>query len=140
MSLRARKAGLRSHRRNTNAVVELTPLIDIVFQLLIFFLLTATFQNNPSLKVDLPKAKSTDVSQDPKGVVVVVSPEGTFEVDNKRVDERELELRLCTAAQEDPATKLRVKADRTTQHQYVVQVMDLARRCGLKGMDIVTGR
>lgn len=121
-------------------MVELTPLIDIVFQLLIFFLLTATFQNNPSFKVKLPKAKNQDVSQEPKSVVVVIGSDGTYEVDGKIVDARELEMRLCVAAQEDPTTGVNVKGDAESQLKYAVEVMDLAKRCGLEKLGIVHGR
>ena len=60
MSLRDRGTNLRSRRRNQGAIVELTPLIDITFQLLIFFLLTATFQEDSSIDVDLARAKNQD--------------------------------------------------------------------------------
>lgn len=120
--------------------MELTPLIDIVFQLLIFFLLTATFQNNPSFKVKLPKAKNTDVSQEPKSVVVVIGEDGKFEVDKKVVELRELEMRLCAAAQQDEATAVNIKADSQTAHQYVVTVMDIAKGCGLSKLGILHGR
>jgi biopolymer transport protein ExbD len=141
VSLRQRSSGLRgSRRKGGQAVVELTPLIDIVFQLLIFFLLTATFQNNPSFKVKLPKAKNQDVSQEPKAVTVVIGQDGTFEVDGKVVDSRELEMRLCVAAQEDPTTGVNVKADAESQMQYAVQVMDLAKTCGMEKLGIVNAR
>lgn len=120
--------------------MELTPLIDIVFQLLIFFLLTATFQNNPSFRVKLPKAKNRDVTQEPKAVVVTLSANGEVEVDGKRVDPRELQMRLCTAAENDATTGVNIKADQATQHQHVVQVMDVAKECGLERLGILHGR
>lgn len=143
MSLRAGRTGrLRRGRRGARqgAAVELTPLIDIVFQLLIFFLLTATFQNNPSFRVKLPKAKNTEVSQEPKSVVVVVGEDGTFEVDKKVVEPRELEMRLCAAAQQDENTAVNVKADGQTAMQHVVTVMDLAKGCGLVKLGILHAR
>lgn len=140
MSLRARSAGIRANRRRGAAVVELTPLIDIVFQLLIFFLLTATFQNNPSFKVKLPKAKNKDVTQEPKAVVVTIGADGAYEVDGKRVESRELELRLCSAASEAEDAGVNIKADQATPHQFVVQVMDIAKTCGLERLGILHGR
>lgn len=140
MSLRARSAGIRANRRRAPAVVELTPLIDIVFQLLIFFLLTATFQNNPSFKVKLPKAKNKDVTQEPKSVVVTIGADGAYEVDGKRVEARELELRLCSAASGGDDAGVNIKADQATPHQFVVQVMDIAKTCGLERLGILHGR
>jgi biopolymer transport protein ExbD len=141
LSLRHPGGGLRPHRRaGGGAAVELTPLIDIVFQLLIFFLLTATFQNNPSFRVKLPKAKNTDVTQEPKAVVVTLSADGAFEVDGKPVDMRELQMRLCAAAEDDATTGVNIKADQATQHQFVVHVMDMAKECGLERLGILHGR
>ena len=141
MSLHARTAGLRSRRRaDRSAMIELTPLIDIVFQLLIFFLLTATFQNNPSFRVKLPKAKNQEVTQEPKSVVVTISNEGVLEIDSKRVDLRELQLRLCAAADEDPSTAVHIRGDAATQYQHIVDVMDTAKSCGLEKMGMLTGR
>jgi len=137
MSFRAR--GLSARRRRRETLVDLTPLIDIVFQLLIFFLLTATFQETPSFKVKLPKAKNTDVSKEPKAIVVTLSPDGTYEVEGKTVDTAELEKRLCVAAQGD-STGVSIKADESTPHKFVVEVMGLAKTCGLEKLNILHGR
>ncbi|MEM6295812.1 MAG: biopolymer transporter ExbD [Myxococcota bacterium] len=131
--------GARAHRRRRETLVDLTPLIDIVFQLLIFFLLTATFQDTPSFKVKLPKAKNTDVSQESKAFVVTLGAEGTYEVDGKVVDARELEMRLCVAAQGE-SSGVSIKADESTPHKYVVEVMGLAKTCGLEKLNILHGR
>ncbi len=135
------RAGLR-HRRNRSAVaVELTPLIDITFQLLIFFLLTATFQQaNPSFKVKLPKAKNQDVSTETKALVVNINASGEIQVDGKVVDPRELELRMCAAAQEGNTSGVNIKADESTPHKDVVRVMDTAKLCGMEKLGILHGR
>lgn len=137
MSFRAR--GLARRRRRRETLVDLTPLIDIVFQLLIFFLLTATFQETPSFKVKLPKAKNTDVTKEPKAVVVTLGSDGTYAIDGKTVDSAELEKRLCLAAQGE-STGVSIKADESTPHKYVVEVMGLAKSCGLEKLNILHGR
>jgi len=130
---------VRGRRGKGQANIDLTPLIDVVFQLLIFFLLTATFQNNPSFKVKLPKAKNQDVTREPKAVVVSIGATGEVEIDGKRVDDRELQMRLCAAAQEDTTTGVNIRADESTAHQHVVKVMDLAKTCGLEKLGILHG-
>jgi biopolymer transport protein ExbD len=140
VSLRGRQQGLRARRRGGGAaLIDLTPLIDVVFQLLIFFVLTSTFQNNPAFNVQLPKAENREQVQEPKAVVVTLSARGEFEVDGEVVDERELELRLCAAAQDPETTGVNIKADQSTQHQYVVTVMDIAKTCGLQKLGILHG-
>jgi len=135
-------AGPHARRRGKAAAlqIDLTPLIDVVFQLLIFFVLTSTFQTNPSFRVKLPKAKNKDVTQDPKAVVISIGKDGRIEVDGKGVDERELQMRLCAAAQEDASTGVNIRADEATQHQFVIRVMDAARGCGLEKLGILHGR
>jgi len=137
VSFGSRRARTRRGRGQAN--IDLTPLIDVVFQLLIFFLLTATFQNNPSFKVKLPKAKNQDVTREPKAVVVNIGSSGEIEIEGKRVDDRELELRLCAAAQEDTSTGVNIRADESTPHQFVVKVMDVAKVCGLEKLGILHG-
>ena len=117
--------------------IDLTPLIDVVFQLLIFFVLTSTFQNNPAFKVKLPKAKNRDSTQEPKAVVVTIGAGGEVQVDGKVVDHRELEMRLCAAKENDAATGVNIKADEATAHQHVIEVLDAARTCGLEKLGIL---
>ncbi len=139
MSFRGRGMGARSHRRRRETLVDLTPLIDLVFQLLIFFLLTATFQDTPSFKVKLPKAKNTDVSKEPKAVVVTLRADGAYIVDGNTLGADELERRLCLAAKGE-STGVSIKADEATPHKYVVEVMGLAKTCGLEKLNILHGR
>jgi biopolymer transport protein ExbD len=103
MNFRGRGGGgLRNRKSNLidSAAVDLTPLIDVTFQLLIFFLLTATFNNDAAFKVKLPKATANDPATETKAIVVEISEDGRFEVDKKIVDEAELQTRLCMAAKE----------------------------------------
>ena len=75
------RSGLRGRGRAADgAIVDLTPLIDVTFQLLIFFLLTATFNNDAAFKVKLPKASANDPATEVKAIVVEISEDGRFEV------------------------------------------------------------
>lgn len=139
MSFRSSSGGLRRARRARSAVVELTPLIDIVFQLLIFFLLTATFQTNPAFNVNLPKARNRQTSEKSESATVGLSKTGAFEIDGNEVDARELELRLCSAVEAGKIRRVNIKADRETQHGFVVEVMDIAKHCKVEELAIVHG-
>ena len=128
----------RGRRRKRGAVtVELTSLIDIVFQLLIFFLLTATFQDQSSLEVNLTRAKNQEKASQDKAVVVSIDEQGQFEIDfEKVVDERELELRLCKEF-ESGRTTLHIRADRDSRHEVLVHTMDIAKACKFKKLGIL---
>jgi biopolymer transport protein ExbD len=123
-------------RARGSATVELTSLIDIVFQLLIFFLLTATFQDQSSLEVNLTRAKNKEQASQDKAVVVSIDDEGRFEVDHNIVDERELELRLCKEF-EAGRTTLHIRADRDSRHETLVHTMDIAKACKFKKLGIL---
>lgn len=131
-----RAGGFGRRRKREGALVELTPLIDIVFQLLIFFLLTATFQDTSSLDVELASAKSRQVSPQKPALVMSIDSQGRFEIDGNTVDSAELELRLCKHSQQGQQS-LNIRADKSSQHAALVMAMDLAKRCGMKSMGIL---
>lgn len=137
MNLRDRQQGaLRPRRRGQGAVVELTPLIDITFQLLIFFLLTATFQEDSSIDVDLARAKNQQKAKKQEAVIVSISKDGSFEVDKVRIEGGALENYLCSQA-ETGRTTLHVRADKNSKHEDLVQAMDVAKTCGFEKLGIL---
>jgi biopolymer transport protein ExbD len=137
VSIASRGAGhLRHRRRNQASVVDLTPLIDIVFQLLIFFLLTATFQESSSLDVDLARAKNQQKAQKAEAVIVSISSRGAFEVDQILVDPGALESYLCGQSNNGKRT-LHIRADRDSKHEDLVVAMDLAKTCGFESLGIL---
>ncbi|MFO7563965.1 MAG: biopolymer transporter ExbD [Enhygromyxa sp.] len=138
MSLQERNSGHLRHRRRQrqSSLVDLTPLIDIVFQLLIFFLLTATFQESSSLDVDLARAKNQQKAPKQEAVVLSISSRGAFEVDQILVDPGALESYLC-AQSKAGKTSLHVRADKSSKHEDLVFAMDLAKACGFESLGIL---
>lgn len=128
--------GRSRRRRRGQAAVDLTPMIDIVFQLLIFFLLTATFKDTSSLDVDLARATNRERTQVQQAVVLSIGTDGQFEIDRKVVDPRELEMRLCQRSQQGSDT-IHIRADESSEHRALVTAMDLAKRCGFGKMGIL---
>lgn len=129
--------GKHGRKRPGGALVDLTPLIDVTFQLLIFFLLTATFNTDAAFKVKLPKASSNEPATESKALVVEISEDGRFELDRVIVDDRELQMRLCNAAKERQVSTVNIKADEKTRHEKVVQAMDVAKTCGIEKLGIL---
>lgn len=114
----------------------MTPLIDITFQLLIFFLLTATFQDLSSLDVELAQAKNAEKREQKQAVLVSISEDGRIEVDRMVVDARELEMRLCKA-HEEGSVSINIRADKSSRHEALVGAMDIAKRCGFEALGIL---
>ena len=123
-------------RRRSEATIEMTPLIDITFQLLIFFLLTATFQDFSSLDVELAQAKNAEKREQKQSVLVSISEDGRVEIDRVLVDFRELELRLCNA-REEGRVAVNIRADKSSRHESLVGAMDVAKRCGFEALGIL---
>ncbi len=122
-------------------VLEMTPLIDMVFQLLIFFLLTTTFAVNVKeggIELDLPRAKSTQISSMASHMVVAVLKDGRTVVGGEAMSNDALGNRLKEVYQQNPKTMVVVQADRDVEHWRVVEVMDLAATTGLKRLAIAT--
>ena len=129
----------RSQRsRRGGAEVNLTPLIDIVFQLLIFFLITTTFVQNPGIDVELPKASAEPVQSEKDSVIIAVTKEGRIVHEGSVVSDDELMTRLGSHFEQRPTAVVIVQADTDTSHGKVVEVMDVARRVGFQSLAIAT--
>ena len=129
-------AGVSSRKEELR--VEITPLIDVVFLLLIFFTITTTFVTTPGFRVKLPKAGASSVQKSDHDATVVITADGRTILDNKAVDEVGLADELARLAAEAPDTLLIVQADESVPHGKVVQVMDIAKEKGIRRLAIAT--
>lgn len=129
-SARSKKRGLSD--------INLTPLVDIVFILLIFFLITSTFVQNPGIEVDLPKASSSGEHAEFKSIVVTVTENGQLIYNGEETDLGGLRHTLDTLHKEDSSRQVVVQADEGTDHGAVVEAMDAARAAGFQRLGIAT--
>ncbi|MBN2340257.1 MAG: biopolymer transporter ExbD [Deltaproteobacteria bacterium] len=119
------------------ATLEVTPLVDVVFLLLIFFLLTATYVKNPNIDIDLPKASSQEMFPKDKDITVAIKKDGTMKVENEVVTLKKLETYLKKRlSKSGKAAVVIVKADKGAKHGNVVSVMDMAKRVGYSKLAI----
>ncbi|AHK78886.1 biopolymer transporter [Ectothiorhodospira haloalkaliphila] len=129
-------------RRQTEEVgVNLTPLIDVVFLLLIFFMVSTTFDRHSVLQLELPRADATEEQALPRTVELVINAEGRFFLDGAElVNTRPETLRaaLGEVIGDDQETPLVIRADARTPHQSVVTAMNVAQRLGLSRLSIAT--
>lgn len=124
--------------RRPDPTLDVTPMIDIVFQLVLFFMVSTTFISSPGIQVDLPRANSQVVLSDKKDINVWMTVEGAVYVDDEPVDLGQLRQRLRSAAKGDPTTLVVIKADAGVEHGRVVTAMDIARGEGLERLAIAT--
>ncbi len=116
----------RDTKRDTNIIINITPLIDIVFILLIFFAVTTSFVTPSSIKMDLPKAKGEAV-EDKKNIRVAVDSAGALYIDGEPIKDEELEGRLKTLKDIHPEATVIIEADEKAMHGKVVFVIDKAK-------------
>jgi len=124
-------------RRRLSHVPNLTPLIDIVFLLLVFFMLTSHFVREENIKVDLPVAQSGD-PDDNEYVQVVLDAQSRILLRDHFIDIGELESRLKDELSRQPDKVVRIRGDRAVTLGLAVGVLDAARKAGAEGVDIVT--
>jgi biopolymer transport protein ExbD len=124
--------------RRPDPVLDITPMIDIVFQLVLFFMVSTTFVSAPAIQVDLPRANTEVVLSEQDDVSLWITKDGAVFVGDDAVTLEQLNARLQSAAKKDPNTLVVVKADAGVPHGRVVTVMDLARSIGLTRLAIAT--
>jgi biopolymer transport protein ExbD len=124
--------------------VDLTPLIDVVFLLLIFFMVSTTFERQAFLKVDLPEASAVEDRRDlPEFLELVIDSAGRMYLNDMRlVDSEEQTIRaaIVEAVGDDRSLPLILRADRMTPHHHVVTAMDVAAQLGFHNLSIATDR
>ena len=136
---------LRPGHKEENVEVNLTALIDVVFLLLIFFMVTTTFDRHARLKVSLPEASAKATQQVKEPLVLSIDAKGNYFINDRQVVNQTLDtlkqaLRKSIGDQQadlqDVALVLR--ADANTPHQSVVRAMDAAAQLGLSKLSIAT--
>ena len=117
--------------------IDIAPLIDMVFQLLIFFMLTSSFVIQPGIKVNLPKALTSEVVK-LENVELVISSENVVYLSGKVVTISELRKLLKEVA--DRKNSVLLKADRRASLGRVVEVWDMCRDLGISQVNIATNQ
>jgi biopolymer transport protein ExbD len=110
--------------------------VDVIFQLLIFFLLTATFVKNPNFEINLPKASSKLTTNVKKDLTVVVTRDGSYQYESEDVDEDDLEDIFAEEFKANPNAIILIRADTDSRHGKVVEVMDMAKSAGFTRLGI----
>ena len=133
---------LRSPRRD-DPEVNLTPLIDVVFLLLIFFMVSTTFQRESELKIELPEASAEPVEAPEEALEIIIDAQGRYFLEGEQVLNNELPtlkraIEKAIADRKEPPVIIR--ADARTPHQAVIRAMDAASQLGLMKMSLATSQ
>ncbi len=110
--------------------IDLTPMLDVVFIMLIFFIVTASFIKEAGVEVNRPQAETT-IKQDKANIFIALAPGGEIWIDRKRVAPGQLRPVIERLKAENPQGSIVIQADRDSHSEQLMQVMDAARQAGI---------
>lgn len=130
---------MRRHRIDntdtTDAEINLTPMLDVVFIMLIFFVVTTSFVKESGVEVNRPSA-ATAQQQDHANVLIAIRPNGEIWVDGRAVDIRAVRANVERLRAELPESQVVIQGDQAAQIGLLVQVMDQVRLAGVSDVAI----
>ena len=127
-----RKSGFGQSAFKTTENPDLTPLINCMFLLLVFFMVATTFVNPKGLSVDLPGGEGE--SRATKDMNIVIDPDQTIQVNGEVTDKARLAEKIRQVIAADNTKNVFLESARSVPHAYVVQVMDIARGEGIEAI------
>ncbi len=128
---------LFSKGRSRRVALDMTPLIDVVLMLVIFFMLTTTFVLSPGIEVDLPRGQSSQQPRE-RDAIITMTQGGVIYYQDAQVSLSTLRSVLQRAYNHQPELRLVIKADTRVQHGNVVAVMDIAKHLGIERIAVAT--
>ena len=132
---------IRDHRADDEPEINLIPLIDVVLCLIIFFVITTTFDTRSVLKLELPRAEGEPTQVQEKALSVLVNADGRYFVGDRealRTDVESLKRTIVEVAGDDRKRVVLLRADARTPHQAVVTALDALGQLGFRDISIGT--
>lgn len=118
-------------KRIAKSIINLTPMVDMLFLILLFFLVTSSFIEQPNIKLELPSTKYAATSKIEERVLTI-SQEGDIFFENKPVERKDLVPVLKNAFSKQDDKTLIMRADKNVSYGVIIEVMDAAKGAGLK--------
>jgi biopolymer transport protein ExbD len=116
-------------------IIDITPMLDVVFIMLIFFIVTATFIKEAGIEVNRPDA-ATAVKQEKANILVAIGPNNDIWIDRRQVDVRSVRPNIERLHAENPQGSVVIQADKESKTDTLIQVMDAARSAGVYNVSI----
>lgn len=121
---------IRHTRTEEESEINITPLIDIVFIMLIFFIVTATFVKETGIDVNKPDAPTAEV-KNKANILIAIDSNDNIWIDRRRVDPRSVRPNIERLHAENPQGSVVIQADKKSTNEMLVTVMDAARAAGV---------
>jgi len=121
--------------------VNLTPLIDVVFLLLIFFMVSTTFEHQSRIQIELPEATASADEIEEESIVIIIDAQGRYFIDEQQVVNTELKTLKSAISKvlgDRVAVPVTIRADANTPHQAVITALDATSQLGLTKISLAT--
>lgn len=130
-----RKKCRHTHLESDETDINLTPMLDIVFIMLIFFVVTTSFIKESGIEIDRPSAQTAE-RREHGNILIAISPNGEIWIDKRAVDIRAVRAVVERLIAENPEGGVIIQGDRQAQIGLLVKVMDQVRKAGIKNVSI----
>ncbi|WP_100641728.1 ExbD/TolR family protein [Alteromonas facilis] len=130
---------ITTQAQDQEASVDITPMLDVVFIMLIFFIVTATFVKLSGIEIDAPKA-STSVVQEKANILIAIDANNKVWINRREVDLRALRPNIERLHAENPKGIVVIQADRMSRNETLVKVMDASRKAGVYDIALAADR
>ena len=123
--------------------VNLTPLIDVVFLLLIFFMVSTTFEHQSRIQIELPEATASPEEVEEESLEIVIDAQGRYFIGEEQVVNTELKTlksAISKAVGDRGTIPVTIRADASTPHQAVITALDATSQLGLTQISLATSR
>ena len=125
-------------RKAVKTDINLTPLIDIVFLLLIFFMLISNFVKEQSLDIELPQSSKTTQVDDDKTIIVSIDKSGQLYINGMKTTKSFLSTSLKGQLETSKTKEVYINGDKSTKLQDIIYIMDISKKSGAKSVSIKT--
>ncbi|MCL7714098.1 ExbD/TolR family protein [Stenotrophomonas mori] len=132
---------IRNDRAQDEPTIDLVPLIDVILVLIIFFVVTTTFDARSTLQVQLPTASEQHEAEPPRSLSVLVNADGRYFINDQevlRTDAESVKRTILQVAGDDRGQTVLLRADARTPYQAVVTVQDVLGQLGFRRIAIAT--
>ena len=130
----------RRDRRKSGSEVNLTPMLDVVFIMLIFFIVTASFVREAGIDVNRPDAPMAESKPEDSNILVTINANDEIWIDRRMVDPRAVRANIERMHAENPEGSVVIQANKASTNKVLVEVMDSARQAGVYSISIADSR
>ncbi len=130
-----RKPFSRTASTQEEADIDITPMLDVVFIMLIFFIVTSTFVKETGIDVNRPQA-ATAVKKAKANILIAIDPQNNIWIDRRQVDIRAVRPNIERLHAENPQGSVVIQADKESKTDTLIQVMDASRQAGVYNVSI----